>query len=101
MFDTWQVGDVATFEVNGATPVDELRVEVLQTLSNPVASTDTIRYQFSELADGGDQSVGEPVVRESASLTVDGQAAPDFAITQVELVGITANGNGEFRIQME
>lgn len=101
LFDTWQAGDLATFEVNGAAPADELQVEVIETLSSPVTSTDNIHYEFSEVTDGGDETIGEPVVRESAAITVDGQAAPDFSINQVELVGITGDGNGEFRFQLE
>ena len=100
-FTTWATGDTAVFEVNGASPADELDVEVLATLSNPVTNADVITYQFSELTEGSDETIGEPTVRESSAITVDGQAAPDFAINQVELVGITADGNGEFRFQFE
>ncbi|SMF18400.1 hypothetical protein [Pseudobacteriovorax antillogorgiicola] len=101
VFDTWQAGDIATFEVNAASPADELTVEVIETLGSPISSTDAIHYEFSEITDGGDQTIGEPTVRESAELSVDGQAAPDFTVNQIELVGITANGNGEFRFQLE
>ena len=100
-FDTWQAGDLAVFEVNGANPVDELNLEVIATLSSPITNTDIVHYKFSEITDGGDETIGEPTVRESAALTVDGQAAPDFSINQVELVGITAGGVGEFRFQLE
>jgi hypothetical protein len=101
IFDTWEVGDVATFEVSGANPVDELTVTVIKTISNPVTAAGEIHYQFSEVTQGATETLGEAVVRESASLQVDGQASPNFAITQVELVDITADGNGEFRIQLE
>ncbi len=100
-FDDWLTGDVATFEVSGASPADELTVTVISTLANPVVAAGTIHYEFSEVTQGATETLGEAVVRESASLSVDGQASPNFSINQVELVDITANGNGEFRIQLE
>jgi hypothetical protein len=101
LFDTWQTGDVATFEVASASPADELTVTVVSTIANPVTAAGEIHYQFSEVTQGATETLGEAVVRESASLVVDGQASPNFAITQVELVNITAAGNGEFQIQLE
>lgn len=101
LFDDWGVGDKAVFEVAGANPADELNVEVLATVGNPVAAGGTIHYQFSEITQGATETLGEAVVRESQSLVVNGQAAPAFTINQVEFVGITADGNGEFRFQLE
>jgi hypothetical protein len=102
LFDTWQAGDQAVFEVAGADPADELNVEVIETIANPVVAAGTVHYQFSEIdSDDAPTTIGESVVRESAALAVDGHAAPNFTIKQVELVGITADGNGEFRIQLE
>ncbi len=100
-FTTWATGDTAVFEVVGASPADELNVEVLQTITNPVTAGGTIHYQFSELTLGTDVTINESIVRESQVMTVDGQAAPDFTVNQVQLVGITATGNGEFRFQLE
>lgn len=101
LFDTWQVGDRAVFEVNGANPVDELNVEVIETVANPVVAGGTIHYQFSEITVGDTETLGEAVVRESQELVVNGQAAPAFVINQIEFVGINADGNGEFRFQLE
>jgi hypothetical protein len=100
-FDTWLAGDVATFEVASANPADELTVTVISTIANPVVAAGEIHYQFSEVTQGDTETLGEAVVRESASLVVDGQAAPNFSINQVQLVDITAAGNGEFRIQLK
>ncbi|WP_141733435.1 hypothetical protein [Oligoflexus tunisiensis] len=100
-FDTWLVGDVATFEVAAANPADELTVTVVSTIANPVVAGGDIHYQFSEVTQGDTETLGEAVVRESATLNVNGQAAPNFSIAQVELVDITADGNGEFRFQLE
>ncbi len=100
-FTSWAAGDTAVFEVVGASPVDELNVEVLTTISNPVVAGGTIHYQFSELTLGTDVTIDENIVRESQVMKVDGQAAPDFTVDSVELVGITASGNGEFRFRME
>jgi hypothetical protein len=101
LFDTWIAGDVATFEVVGATPPDELRVEVLETIANPVVANGSIHYQFSEIVKGTDQNVAEAAVRESASITVSGQDAPQFTVKNIYFVGVTATGNGEFRFQLE
>ncbi len=102
LFDTWQAGDEAIFEVVAAVPADELNVEVILTVASPVVAAGTVHYQFSEIdSDDLAETIGESVVRESAELKVDGQSAPNFAIQQVELVGITATGNGEFRFTME
>jgi hypothetical protein len=92
-FDTWLAGDVATFEVASASPADELTVTVISTIANPVVAAGEIHYQFSEVTQGDTETLGEAVVRESASLVVDGQAAPNFSINQVQLVDITADGN--------
>lgn len=100
-FDTWLAGDVATFEVASANPADELTVTVISTIANPVVAAGVIKYQFSEVTQGATETLGEAVVRESASLEVSGQAAPNFSITQVQLVNITDDGNGEFRIQLK
>lgn len=100
-FTTWDTGDTATFEVLAANPVDELGVEVISTIANPVVAAGTIHYQFSEITKGADSSIGEGVVRESQIVSVDGQAAPDFLIRQIKLVDITGTGNGEFQIQFE
>ncbi|MDQ3231147.1 MAG: hypothetical protein M3Q07_04940 [Pseudobdellovibrionaceae bacterium] len=101
LFDTWQVGDIATFEVLSANPVNELTVTVVNTIASPVVAAGTIHYQFSEITKGATETLGEAVVRESASLSVNGQASPNFSIKQVQLVNISATGNGEFRIQLE
>jgi hypothetical protein len=92
---------VATFEVAAADPADELTVTLVSTIANPVVAAGEIHYQFSEITQGSTETLGEAVVRESASLSVDGQASPNFSIRQVELVDITADGNGEFRFQLE
>ncbi len=99
-FTSWQTNDTATFEVSGATPANELKLEVLSTISNPVVAAGSIHFQFSEITVGATETLAEAVVRESASLSVNGQASPNFEIKQVSLVGITAIGNGEFRIQL-
>lgn len=101
LFTNWAVGDKAVFEVASANPVDELNVEVITTISNPVTVGGTVHYQFSETTKGSDTTIGEGVVRESQVLTVNGQAAPDLLIRQIKLVDITADGNGEFQFQFE
>jgi hypothetical protein len=100
-FDDWRVGDTATFEVDGAAPADELTVTVISTIANPVVAGGEIHYQFSEIAQGDEVTLGEAVVRESATLSVNGQAAPNFSIRQVQLVNITDTGNAEFRFLLE
>ncbi len=100
-FTSWAAGDTAVFEVVGASPADELKVEVITTVSNPVTAGGTIHYQFSETTKGATETIGEAVVRKSQTLSVNGQAAPNFRINQVSFVGITASGNGEFRFQLE
>ena len=100
-FTTWQTGDLAVFEKNGASPADELNVKIISTISNPVTAAGTIQYRFSEITEGDTENVAESVVRKSASIAVNGQAAPNFEINRVQLADITANGNGEFRFQME
>ncbi len=101
LFTTWQTGDVAVFEKIGASPADELRVKIVSTIANPVVAAGEIHYQFSEITEGDTEQVAESVVRKSASLAVNGQAAPNFKINRVQLADITADGNGEFRFQME
>ena len=43
-----------------------LRSPFLETLSDPVDASDAVHYQFSEITDGGDEGIGEAIVRESA-----------------------------------
>ena len=101
-FTTWLVGDKATFEVVGASPADELQVEVLSTIANPVVAAGTVRYQFSEItAATNPEILGEADVRESADISIDGHAAPQFVIKQIELVDIDEDGNGEFKFYLE
>ncbi len=101
LFTTWAAGDTAVFEVFGASPVDELNVKVLTTVGNPVVAGGSIDYRFSEITLGGDVTIGESVVRESQTIAVIGQAAPEFNVRQIKLVDITATGNGEFQFQLE
>ncbi|RYH14042.1 hypothetical protein EON65_34285 [archaeon] len=98
LFTTWAVGNKAVF--TSPTPGDELNVEVITTVASPVVANGTVQYQFSEITQGADNTIGEAVVRQSAILTVNGQAAPNFTINQIKLVGITAAGNAEFQFQL-
>ncbi|MBC7658310.1 MAG: hypothetical protein H7249_01230 [Chitinophagaceae bacterium] len=97
-FTSWAVGQKAIFET---VPGDDLNVEVISTVTDPITANGTVRYQFSEITKGSDHTIGEAVVRNSAVLTVNGQAAPNFTINQIALVGINATGNAEFQFEMQ
>ena len=101
-FGSWADGDIATFidttdQVSGV----EIKVVVDNQLDNPVSGTESIAYSFSQIQAGADRAVASSVVGQSQALSVSGQDAPNFTIAGVELVGMTANGAGEFRLDLE
>jgi len=99
-FTSWLQGDSAIFE-NSQDATDTLQVTVASQLSNPVATTDTISYGFSEVADGGTTNIAKETVSDSHAITVSGEQAPPFSILGVRFVGITADGSGEFEFDLE
>jgi hypothetical protein len=94
-FTTYKVGDTSIF-VN---PVDttgqtQLLVTIGGQLSNPVKSTDQVSYTFVEQQPGPSTPVGQ--IQAQVQMSVMGQGAPAFAMQSANMVGITANGAGQF-----
>jgi hypothetical protein len=94
-FETWETGDVATFE---NTTGDKLRVVVAAQLASPVTSADEITYTFSMIDKGDDDTV--PETSEGHVITVEGQDAPAFEIQKVTFEGLNDSGAGEFVFTM-
>ena len=98
-FDSWAVGDVATFEDN-TDPTNTIRVVVAGQLDNPVSGTEAISYTFSEIQAGADETIAKNVVSDAHAISVSGQSAPNFTINAVSFTGITAAGAGQFSFTM-
>ncbi len=100
-FTTWLAGDLATFEESG-NPANIVKVLAVAQLSSPLeAMTDTIEYSFSEIYSGADELIGSGAVSDPYAITVAGQSAPSYTISQVAFVGMTATGGGQFQFTME
>jgi len=99
-FTSWIAGDLATFEESG-NPANTIRVAVATQLDNPVSGTEAISYTFSEIVAGADEAIAKTVVSDAHAITVAGQAAPNFTISAVRFVGMTATGGGQFQFTLD
>lgn len=99
-FTTWLAGDTATFE-DQANPANLIAVSVTSTLDDPISGTEAVQYGFSQITAGIDQAVSASAVSDSHNFSVEGQAAPDFTITNVSFVGITGTGAGQFVFDLQ
>lgn len=98
-FTTWTAGSLAEF-ANTLDSTDRMRVEVISQLSSPVLVADEISYEFSQIIQAPDEVVATSITGDGHTLTVNGNAAPDFGITTVTMVGMGAAGEGQFTFKM-
>jgi hypothetical protein len=78
-----------------------MTVSVISQLADPVAGTEAIVYQFSELVKGADETILEATLGAAHTLTAASQDPPSFTIHTVSFVGVTAGGAGQFDIILE
>jgi hypothetical protein len=100
-FTTWVAGDTATFDEAGEPGTNAVLVRVVSTLADPIAGTEAIVYEFSEIDQGADEGILEATVGDSHSMTVASQPPPSFTIHSVLFVGVTAGGAGQFEFILE
>ncbi len=98
-FTTWQPSDAAIYTNSGNT--SQIRVTVTAQLGNPVGTSDTIGYSFTEITAGTDQVFSQNTVGAPKTMIVGGQAAPAFLVKSLSFTGINAQGAGAFGFSME
>lgn len=99
-FTTWLANDTATF----AGPAGQImKVKVTSQLQSPIAGTEAIVYNFSEIDDAtGDKVFLEADVSDAHSITVEGQEPPSFTIVGWNYIGMNdTTGAGQFTFKME
>lgn len=96
-FTSWQAGDTAVFS-NGS---DILNLSIQSTLNDPISGTEAISIAFTEIEAGSDTLVSEAALGDSYSVSVSGESAPAFQVTDYALNGVTANGAGQFRFTLQ
>ncbi len=99
-FTTWAVNDVAVF-ANTTNSSDLLNVAVTAQLDNPVAGTEVVSYSFYNIAKGADSIFTKAQVGNGHTMSVSGQAAPNFTLTQARYVGMTNLGQGLFEFTLQ
>jgi hypothetical protein len=100
-FTTWAANDSATFDEAGEPGTFAVTVKVVSQLADPISGNETVVYQFSELDKGADETLLEADVGAGHALTVASQDPPSFTIFSAALVGINANGGGQFEFVLE
>lgn len=99
-FTTWAANDTAIFASAGG---DIIRVKVISQLATPIAGTEAVVYNFSELLDGtGDYAFSEAEVSDAHAITVESQEAPHFNVVGATFVGLDdATGAAELSFKLE
>lgn len=100
-FTTWVAGDTAIFDEVGEPGTNAVLVRVVSTLADPVAGTEAVVYEFSEIILGADEGILAATVSDAHSMTVASQPPPSFTIDAVAFVGVTAGGAGQFELTLE
>lgn len=98
-FTTWVANDTALFANAGG---DTIRVKVISQLPTPIAGTETVVYNFSELLDGDDDTIGEASVSDPHAITVQSQQAPLFKMHTASYISMDdTSGAPELQFKME
>jgi hypothetical protein len=98
-FTTWLANDMATFASSSGALI---RVKVVSQLASPIASTEAVSYNFSELLKGGDTTYLESDVSDAHSITVESQEAPLFDVVAANFVGMhDTSGAAQFTFKLE
>ena len=98
-FNDWKSGDVAIF-VNG--DGDKLSVHVVSQISVTVqADTDTVAYTFNGIQVGTQANVLEGQYSAGHPISVNSIDAPEYAISALDWVGLTAGGGGKFTFELQ
>lgn len=92
-FSDWKTpGDYATFR--GASDSDLIKVFLgSQVTQTGVQTSDTISYNFTDIASTGTQSLGTATVSSGVPLSVTGQTAPNFSVTQARYLSTNSDGS--------
>ena len=98
-FSTWAVADIATF-ANVLDSGDTMRVEVMSQLQSPVVTSDVITYEFAQIDSTATEVVATSITGDGHVLTVNGNAAPSFGISEVVMAGMGAAGEGLFTFKL-
>jgi hypothetical protein len=98
-FSTWLSGDTAvfksTFDISRA-----VQVKVEKQVSSPVQPKEIVKYQIGSLSSG--ESKTSPVQTiELPRPIVSIDTAPKFKLAQVNLLGFTREGKGQFQFTLE
>lgn len=99
-FTTWLANDSALFASGGGALI---RVKVVSQLASPIAGTEAVVYNFSELLDGqGDYTYSEAEVSDAHSITIESQEAPLFNVVAATFEGMDdVTGAPEFKFKLE
>ncbi len=92
-FTTWTAGSVATF-ANTVSSTDTIKVFVgTQVTAGGVTGSDTVSYNYTDIAAGTTNNIAQASVSYPIPLTVTGQAAPPFTDFTAKFVQTNANGS--------
>ena len=99
-FTTWLNNDVATFKDTGSSGTIKVFVSSQVTQSG-VQTSDTVVYKFTDVASTTTSNLGGATVSTPVPLTVNGQAAPNFTVTQARYLSTNANGSANMSFTLE
>ena len=99
-FTTWLNNDVATFKDTVSSGV--IKVFVISQLSQAgVQTSDTVVYKFTDIASSTTSNLGNVSVSTPVPLTVNGQAAPNFTVTQARYLSTNQNGSANMSFTLQ
>ena len=100
-FTTWLVGDTATFLGTGGS-TDLVNVYVIsQASQGGVQGSDTVQYAFTDIASGSTNNVSQANVSSAVPLSVSGQAAPNFTMSQARFLSTNADGSANMSMTLQ
>ena len=99
-FTTWLNNDIATFKnIAGS---DTIKVFVSSQVTQAgVQTSDTIVYKFTDVASTITSNLGNTTVSTPVPLTINGQAAPNFTLTQARYLSTNATGSANMSFTLE
>jgi hypothetical protein len=94
--------DVATFAESGGDTIKVfLTGDITDGSTAGVDAGDAITYSFTDLEAGTTESLAQGSVSESISISVSGQAAPNFDIIYAYFIETNANGSADLSFTLE
>jgi len=99
-FTTWLAGDTATF-ANTTSATDLITVFARTQVSSILTLSDAVLYNFTDVQGSTTSSTASDAISTPVSLTVNGNAAPDFTYLDSRIMSTNVNGTVVLKLQFQ